>query len=131
PLLAEGLKETNALRAQVAPSKLSEEAKYDVSFELRAKQDQFQKAIIQALNLSLEATVAPAKEPNRGNPLFALPAETMKSLVPGEQFVLRVHVNNPGAAALAISRVWLQPPGGESWNVNSASAVLPTLEALH
>ena len=131
PLLAEGLKETNALLAQVAASKLSDEAKYDVSFELRAKQDQFQKAIIQALNLSLEATVAPAKEPNRGNPLFALPAETMKSLVPGEQFVLRVHVNNPGAAALAISRVWLQTPGGESWNVSAESAVPTSLEARH
>src|SRR5580700_5781882 len=50
PILAEGLKETNALLAQVAGSKLSEQAKYDVTFELRAKQDQFQKAIVQALN---------------------------------------------------------------------------------
>ena len=131
PLLAEGLKETNALLAQVAPSKLSEEAKYDVSFELRAKQDQFQKAIIQALNFSLEATVAPNREPNRGNPLFALPPETMKSLVPGEQFVLRVHVNNPGAAALPLNRIWLETPAGESWNVSAESAVPTSLEARH
>src|SRR5437899_9824690 len=77
---------------------------------------------MQALNIPIEATVGPAKERTRGNPLFALPAETMKSLVPGEQFVLRVHVNNPGAAALPLSRVWLETPGGESWNVTAAPA---------
>ena len=38
PLLAEGLKETNDLIAQVATSSLSDQAKYDVTFELRAKQ---------------------------------------------------------------------------------------------
>ena len=96
PVLAEGLKETNALIAQVAGSKLTDQAKYDVAFELKAKQEQFRKSIVQALNLSLEATVAPAKEPNRANPLFALLPETMKSLVPGEQFVVRVRVDNPG-----------------------------------
>ena len=124
PILAEGLKETNALLALVAASKLSEQAKYDVTFELRAKQDQFQKAIVQALNFSLEATVAPKREPNRANPnpLFALPTETMKSLVPGEQFPVRVHLNNPGTTPLALDHIWLQTPAGESWNVAADSA---------
>jgi LmbE family N-acetylglucosaminyl deacetylase len=132
PILADGLKETNALLAQVATSKLSEQAKYDVSYELRAKQEEFRKAILQALNLSLEATVAPQKEPNRQNPLFALPAETMKSLVPGQQFVVRVHMNNPGAAALPLNRIWLETPPGESWSVapaDSKTAVPANLEA--
>jgi len=131
PLLADGLKETNALIAQVAASKLSEQAKYDVSYELRSKQDQFRKAILQALNVSLEATVAPEGEPNRGNPLFALPAETMKSLVPGEQFVVRVHVNNPGAAALTLNRIWLETPAGEAWDVAAEAAAPASLEARH
>jgi hypothetical protein len=124
PILAEGLKETNALLAQVAASKLSDQTKYDVTFELRAKQDQFQKAIVQALNFSLEATVAPKREPNRANPnpLFALPAETMKSLVPGEQFPVRVHLNNPGSTPLALNRIWLETPAGESWNVSTVAA---------
>jgi LmbE family N-acetylglucosaminyl deacetylase len=117
PILAEGLKETNALLKQLAGSKLSDQAKYDVSYELRAKQQQFQKGILEALNFSLEATVAPKREPNRGNPLFALPAETMKSLIPGEQFPVRVHLNNPDATPLALNRIWLETPAGESWNV--------------
>lgn len=133
PLLAEGLKETNALLVQLAASKLSDEAKYDVSYELRAKQEQFRKAILQALNVSLEATVAPQKEPNRQNPLFALPAETMKSLVPGEQFIVRVHLNNAGTAALSLNRIWLETPGGESWSVtgDSATPAPANLEARH
>jgi len=122
PILAEGLKETNALLTQVSSSKLSDQAKYDVNFELRAKQKEFQKAIVQALNFSLEATVAPKREPNRGNPLFALPAETMRSLVPGEQFPVRVHLNNPGTTPLALNRIWLETPAGESWNVSTVAA---------
>jgi LmbE family N-acetylglucosaminyl deacetylase len=131
PLLAEGLKETNVLIEQVASSKLTDQAKYDVSFELRAKQDAFRQAIIQALNLSLEATVAPAKEPTRGNPLFALPTETMKSLVPGEQFAVRVHINNPGTAPLQINRIWLQTPAGESWTAGAEGTVPTSVEARH
>jgi LmbE family N-acetylglucosaminyl deacetylase len=131
PLLAEGLKETNAIVEQVAASKLSDQAKYDVTFELRAKQDEFRKAIIQALNLSLEATVAPAKEPTRGNPLFALPTETMKSLVPGTQFAMRVHVNNPGATPLPLNRIWLQTPTGESWSVGAEGTIPTSIEARH
>ena len=58
PLLAEGLKDTNALATRVAASSLSEQAKYDVLQELRVKQEQFQKALVQGFGLSLTATVA-------------------------------------------------------------------------
>jgi LmbE family N-acetylglucosaminyl deacetylase len=121
PLLAEGLKDTNALITEVGGSRLSERAKYDVTHELRAKQEQFQRGIVLALNLSLEAMVAPARE-GRGN-IFALPAETLTSVVPGEQFPVRVHLNNPGAAALTLNRVWLATPAGESWSTTADPAV--------
>jgi len=131
PLLAEGLKETNELVAQVAASNLSEQAKYDVTFELRAKQDEFQHAIVQALNLSLQAVVVPDRQPNRGNPLFAMPQESLKSAVPGGQFPVRVHLDNPGESALQINRVWLETPAGESWSATRESAAPPALEASH
>ncbi len=131
PLLAEGLKETRLLIAAVSGSSLSDQAKYDVSFELRAKQDQFQRAIVQALNLSLEAMVAPNREPNRGNPLFAMPAETLKSAVSGEQFAARVHLDNPGSSALTLNRVWLETPADESWSIQPEAAVPASIEAGH
>ena len=55
-MLADGLKQTNALAAQVSASTLSEQAKYDVLRELALKQEQFQHAIVLALGVSLEAT---------------------------------------------------------------------------
>ncbi len=65
PVLAEGLKATDALAAEVSSSALSEQAKYDVLHELTAKQEQFQRGIVEALGLSVEAVVAPVQEPNR------------------------------------------------------------------
>ena len=67
PMLAEGLKQTNALVAQVSASNLSEQAKYDVLHELAVKQEQFQQAIALALGVSLEATVRRSARPARGN----------------------------------------------------------------
>jgi LmbE family N-acetylglucosaminyl deacetylase len=131
PLLAEGLKETNELIAQIAASSLPDQSKYDVTFELRAKQDQFQRAIVQALNLSFQAMVVPSRQANRGNPLFAMPAETLKSAVPGEQFPVRVHLDNPGESSLQINRVWLETPAGESWSATPEAAAPSAVEANH
>jgi LmbE family N-acetylglucosaminyl deacetylase len=131
PLLADGLKETNELIAQVATSSFSDQAKYDVTFELRAKQDAFQRAIAQALNLSLQAMVVPERRANRGNPLFAMPAETLKSAVPGEQFPVSVHLDNPGQSSLQINRLWLETPAGESWSATPESPAPSAVEAGH
>jgi hypothetical protein len=55
----------------------------------------------------------------------------MKSLVPGEQFAVRVHVNNPGTTPLALNRIWLETPAGESWSVGAEGAVPANIEARH
>ena len=47
-----------------------------------------------------------------------MPAETLKSAVPGEQFPVRVHLDNPGESSLQINRVWLETPAGESWSAH-------------
>src|SRR6202008_1176207 len=55
------------------------------------------------------------------------------SAVPGQEFAVRVHVNNPGAAALPLNRVWLETPTAESWNVmpeSSVPAAAPAREAI-
>lgn len=128
PLLADGLKETNDLVAEVASSGLSEQSKYDVTFELNAKQAQFQRAITQALGISLEAAVAPKREAGNRN-FFALPAETFASAVPGQEFAVKVHVNNPGAAALTLTRMWLETPASETWTAAPANPVPGALAA--
>ncbi len=59
-----GLKATIALIEQVKQSSLSDEAKYDVQHELEIKRVQFNNALVEALGLSIAATVTPEKEPN-------------------------------------------------------------------
>jgi LmbE family N-acetylglucosaminyl deacetylase len=123
PVLAEGLKETNALVVQISSSNLSEQAKYDVLHELTVKQEQFHHAIVGALGLSLEATVAPKSEPKRTNFFGNSPAESFAYAVPGQDLAVKVHLNNPSVAALALDRIWLETPAGETWLVNSESPV--------
>ncbi len=128
PFLAEGLKQTNSLAAQVAASDLSSPARADVLHELSAKQEQFQRAIIQALGISLDAVVAPAKQGPADSPSGSA-SETFAYAVPGQQFFVRVHINNPGPGALDVSRVWLESPPGESWNIAPASPAPPSIPA--
>ena len=129
PSLAQGLQETNALVAQVSASQLSEDAKYNVLHELPIKQDQFQQAIAESLGFSLEATVAPKKEPQRDNFFNAGPTESFAYAVPGQDFDVKVHLDNPAAGALKIDRIWLQTPAGETWTVTPETPVPASLPA--
>ena len=118
PALAAGLAETNALVAQISASGLSEQSKYDVLHELAAKQAQFQQAIVEAMGVSLEATVAPKRESGRGNFFGGTgPTETFAYAIPGQEFAVKAHIDNPGASAVALARVWVESSAGESWAI--------------
>jgi LmbE family N-acetylglucosaminyl deacetylase len=65
PLLADGLKATRALSDQVRNSQLAEPGKSDVLFELRVKEQQFEKALAAALEISFQTEVA-SEEGGRG-----------------------------------------------------------------
>ncbi len=134
PTLAAGLKETNALAEHVSSSSLTEQAKYDVLHELTAKQAEFQRAILQALGISLEATVAPKREPARPNFFGGNgPTETFAYAVPGQTFAVRVHLDNPSASGLTLNRVWIETPANESWTIAAQQpvpSVLPAGQAL-
>jgi LmbE family N-acetylglucosaminyl deacetylase len=129
PLLAQGLSEINALVAQVSASQLSEDAKYNILYELQIKQHQFQQAIADSLGFSLEATIAQKKEPQRDNFFFAGPTESFAYAVPGQDFDVKIHLNNPAAAALKIDRMWLETPTGETWTVTPETPVATSLPA--
>jgi hypothetical protein len=129
PVLAQGLLETNALVAKVSASQLSEDAKYNILYELNIKQDQFQQAIVQSLGFSMEATVAPKKEPTRDNFFNVGPVESFAYAVPGQDFDVKVHLDNPGASALKLDRIWVQTPAGENWTVTPETPVAATLSA--
>ena len=129
PSLAQGLEETNALVARVGSSQLSDEEKYNVLHELTIKQEQFQQAITDSLGFSLEATIAPKKEPARDNFFNAGPTESFAYAVPGQDFDVKMHLDNPGQAALKINRMWIETPTGETWTVTPETPVAASLPA--
>ena len=129
PSLAQGLQETNALVVQVSASQLSEDAKYNILRELSVKQEQFQQAIAQSLGFSLEATVTPKKESPRDNFFNSGPVESFAYAVPGQDFAVKIHLDNPATSALKLDRIWLQTPTGESWKVSPETPVATSLPA--
>jgi LmbE family N-acetylglucosaminyl deacetylase len=132
PALAVGLKQTNALAGQVAKSNLSPQAKYDVGHELAIKQAQFQKALVQSLGVTLDAGIGPKKEPTRNNGGPGNnngPTESFANAVPGQEFIVKVHLDNPGSTPLTLHRLWLETPTGETWTVTPEAAAPSTVAA--
>ena len=123
PMLAEGLKDTNALMEQVQSSSLSDASKYDVLHELRVKQAQFNSALAVSLSLSLDSAIAPPPAPGggRGGPAAVLAAffggaqESFQFAIPGQEFYVGAHVANQSGQGVRLQRIWLEGPQGEDW----------------
>ena len=126
PFLADGLKATRALMNEVNSSALAEPGKSDVKFELKVKQDQFEKALTLALGVSLDAVVAPEKEPD--NRFGGGQAVTFSIAIPGQKFPVQTVLHNEGAADVSVAEVVIQPSDGKAWSIQtekSAAASLP------
>ncbi|HTV54711.1 MAG TPA: PIG-L family deacetylase, partial [Terriglobia bacterium] len=115
PMLAKGLEETQQLLQQVQRSSLSHESKYNIEFELRVKQNQFNTALIQALGLSIRATVAPQPHPAKTPFEFSQPT-TFQVAVPGQKFWVKVRLVNPSKISVSLTRVSLAG-AGNNWSI--------------
>ena len=94
PSLAQGLQETNALVAQVSASQLSEEAKYDILHELRSSRISFSEAIASRSDFRWKRRSRRRK--NRRATIFSSgPTETFAYAVPGQDFDVKIHLDNP------------------------------------
>lgn len=129
PTLAQGLKATNDLIAAVASSSLSEEAKYDVTHELKVKQAQFNTALVEALGLSEFAAVAQEKEPTGMFARFFGTTSPFRVAIPGQKFAVKIHVANEGPAPVEVKAMKLVPGAGDSWTANAEGQVGGTLAA--
>jgi LmbE family N-acetylglucosaminyl deacetylase len=121
--LADGLKQTMALQEAVQKSSLPDQAKYDVGHELEVKRVQFNNALIEALGLTLSATVAPDTEPNPLMLMFMGNPETFRTAIPGQTFHVKAHVATGGKEAVDLHRVtvesYFQPT---AWTVRALSS---------
>ena len=115
--LADGWKETTSLIEQVKASPLSEEDKYNITFELEIKQAQFNNALAQALGLTVAATLAPEKEPNPLYVLFMGDPETTRVITPGEKIGVKVHAVSQSADPVTLQAVKIRATDGKEWGI--------------
>ncbi len=115
PLLAEGLKATRDLLAEVNASHLVEPGKSDVAFELNMKQQQFEKALALALEVSFDAVVAPEKEPD--NRFGGAQSVTFSIAIPGQKFFVQTTLHNEGSEKIGVEDVVVRPSDGKDWNI--------------
>ncbi len=105
PALADGLKQTVELLAQVERSNLAEDTKYNIRHELETKRVQFNDALAEALGLTMSAAVAPAKEPSPLERLFLGDPETFRTAIPGQRFGVDVAVVARGNLPVTLDRL--------------------------
>jgi LmbE family N-acetylglucosaminyl deacetylase len=111
PILKAGYRETEALRANVLASSLTDIEKTNLTFELDLKLQQFQTALAQALGLDLQAFTVTGKSTNNG-PFGGGTDESPRSVTPGSPVQVHIHTGNAtGEAKLA--RVWLEGHAGD------------------
>jgi len=136
--LAPLYREALALRARVAASDLNAEAKAHLLAELDAKTGEFQTALKELLGLDLAASTARASNGPGGGPggRGGSADETPRSVVPGEEFRVRVHTAQ-ATAETHLSRVWLESHSGDAWkndvvsgSVDPTSAAAPVNDML-
>ncbi|NDJ13626.1 MAG: PIG-L family deacetylase [Acidobacteriia bacterium] len=123
PLLADGLKGTRELMAQVKASKLAEPGKSDVLFELGVKEKQFAKGLVAALQLSLNTAVSaqlqmPAPSAGgRGRGMGMMRGSAFTMAIPGQAFAIEATAFNMGAEPVALDDVTVLASDGKNWSV--------------
>ena len=119
--LAPVYKQTLDLYARVKESDLDAQAKAALEFELAAKIDQFQRALVDMLGLDLTAfRTRSGGGQGGGSARGGTADETPHSVSPGQDFNVRAHVAQAAEAA-NVSRVWLVSSDGSAWKVEDAN----------
>jgi LmbE family N-acetylglucosaminyl deacetylase len=122
--LAKGMKRTDALLAEVEHSTLPSEAKYNVAYELRVKHQQFNDALISALDVHLDADIVPAAEPEMP-PEFRRTQTTFQMAIPGQSIRVKVHLFQAGAPTLAVHELRLASSSGKDWAAKTTTPPPP------
>jgi LmbE family N-acetylglucosaminyl deacetylase len=119
--LAPIYRETLDLYARVKASDLHAEAKAGLELELSEKIAEFQTALKDLLGLDLVAFTASGGSGQGPGGRGASADENARSVWPGEDFAVRVHLSNALAGA-RLSRVWLESADGTPWKIEDAAS---------
>jgi LmbE family N-acetylglucosaminyl deacetylase len=111
PYLRAGSVQVKELRDFVQSSTLPEEAKFNLSYELDLKSQQFETALAEALGLDLQAFTVTGKSSNNG-PFGGGSDESPRSVTPGATVQVHIHTGNATGEA-KLTRVWLEGHTGD------------------
>jgi LmbE family N-acetylglucosaminyl deacetylase len=118
--------QTLNLSSKIVSSDLSTQAKVCILFELRIKMDQFMSALKDLLGLDLIAfTTKSTNAQDNGGPRGGGPDETPRSVTPGEDFNVRVHVTHASPEALFAGAL-LTGTTGAYWQHGDAASKYDT-----
>ena len=113
--LAPIYRQTLDLYARVKASDLDSESKAGLELELGAKIEQFQSALKDLLGLDLTAFTSGGGS-GQGGGRGASADETARSVWPGEEFGVRVHLTQ-ALGDTHLSRTWLETVYGSPWKI--------------
>jgi LmbE family N-acetylglucosaminyl deacetylase len=122
-------RQTLDLFARVRSSDLNAEAKAGLEFELGEKIEQFQMALKDLLGLDLVAFATNGA----GGQVFggrgASADETARSVWPGEELRVRMHLAQ-GLDAAELTRAWLVSSNGEPWKIDDVGGPIDEQQAV-
>jgi LmbE family N-acetylglucosaminyl deacetylase len=102
------------LRAKVAASSLDAQSKASLLFELDTKIGEFQSALEDLLGLELMAFRTNESSIQSGGFRGNSADETPRSVSPGEEFKVRVHVSGL-SSEVKLQKAWFENPSKQSW----------------
>jgi LmbE family N-acetylglucosaminyl deacetylase len=126
--LAPIYRQTLDLYARVKSSDLDPQAKAGLELELGEKIEQFQTALKDLLGLDLVAFTTSGSRDQGPGGRGASADETARSVWPGEDFRVRVHLAQ-GLDAAELSRAWLVSSDGESWKIDDVGGPIDEQQA--
>jgi LmbE family N-acetylglucosaminyl deacetylase len=104
-------------------SQISSPLKEDLLEILREKQQQMQKAINLAMDVSMEATVAPRQGAGIGLPHEG---DALTAVSPGQKFLVRVKFHNGSKFKLVIDQIRLDAPQGWATQIDKEAVLVAT-----
>lgn len=128
PVLAEGLKATRSLIAELRASQVAEPGKSDVVFELCAKEQQFERALAASLAISFDATIEPPHPPSGPFARYGGPSPTFTIGVPGQTFGVSIRLMNSSPEKIAVDKVAVAPSDGKNWNIREEGKALQEVD---
>ena len=107
---------------EVRKSSMPAQAQYNVLHELEAKDRQFNEALVASLQISLNADVTEAASDDPATAMFRGARPTFKMATPGLSFPVALHLYQPAAEGVTITKVGLEATSGKDWKVAPATA---------